>query len=116
MLQVHEQRQVQTNVISLPWQLNRRTKTALQSQIIAAQKTVSQHLILDFSDVRKIDSCELHDLFLWYHKLKSQHLTISVINLPSQLRYHEDWTYLAEIVAIFRSLDDALEHVEGDFS
>lgn len=112
MLQVCEQRQVQTRVISLPKRLDCKTKTSLQSQIIAAQEIVSQHFILDFSEVREIVLSELHDLFHWYHKLKAQHLTISVVKLPSHLRYHEDWTYLAEIVSIYRSLDDALEQQE----
>ena len=115
MLQVREQRKVQTKVISLPMQLDGRTKTTLQTQIIAAQEIASQHLILDFSEVREIVLSELHDLFHWYHKLKAQHLTISVVQLPPHLRYHDDWTYLAEIVSIYRSLDDALEEQEGDF-
>jgi hypothetical protein len=112
MLQIYERRQVQTRVIALPWQFDCRTRAALQAQILAAPDRGSQHVILNFANVIEINSTELHDFFLWYFDLKDHHLTISVVKPPPYLRYHEDWTHLAEIVSIYRSLDDVDDVME----
>ena len=112
MLQVYERRQVQTRVIALPWQFDCRTRAALQAQILAAPDRGAQHVILDFANVIEIDSTELNDFFLRYFNLKDHPLTISVVKPPPYLRYHEDWTHLAEIVSIYRSLDDVDDVME----
>ena len=65
MLQVREQNQHQTKVLTLTGQFNRNTTSGIQARILAAQETGCHHIILDFSGVTGIDSTGLGELFLW---------------------------------------------------
>jgi len=110
MLQVEERRHCQTKALTLNGQFDRRTMTDIQAKIVAAQKNGLPHIIiLDFSGVTEIDSSNLSELFLWYHDMKLHHIQICVVKPQPYIRYHEDWAHLAEIVSIYRSLDEAMD-------
>jgi len=109
MLQFGERRHCQTKALTLAGQFDCRTMTGIQAKIVAAQKTGWHQIILDFSGVTEIDSSSLSELFLWYHNMKPHHVQICVVKPPPYIRYHEDWAHLAEIVSIYRSLDEAMD-------
>jgi len=114
MLQVTERRHCQTKALTLVGQFNRRTRTEIQSMIVSAQEAGQHDIILDFSGVTEIDSSSLKELFLWYHSLKSQRVKVCVVKPSPYIRYHEDWTHLAEIVSIYKSLDEAIDQGDPD--
>ena len=115
MLQVREQQHHQTAVLTLTGQFCRNTTTGIQARIVAAQETGCHHVILDFSGVTDIDSTGLGELFLWYHHLRPRHVEISVVKPQPYIRYFVDWAHLAEVVSIYGSEEDAVEHA-GDRS
>ncbi len=116
MLQVREQQHHTTKVFTLTGQYGRRTTPGIQVLILAAQKTGSHHIILDFSGVTEIDATGLGELFLWYHHMRPlmiPHLVqISVVKPPPYIRYHLDWSHISEIVPIYASEEEAMEHIE----
>ncbi|MEX0830261.1 MAG: STAS domain-containing protein [Nitrospirales bacterium] len=112
MLQVKERRHRLTQAFTLSGQFDHRAMTGIQAMIGVAQETGRHNLVLDFSGVTEIDSSSLSELFLWYHNTKSQQIKICVVKPSPYIRYHEDWTHLAEIVSIYRSLDEALDQVD----
>ncbi len=79
MLQVGEQQHHTTKVFTLTGRYGRRTTPGIQVLILAAQKTGSHHIILDFSGVTEIDSTSFQRLFSWYHNMKSDHVQISIV-------------------------------------
>ena len=109
MLQVGERRHCQTKALILAGEFDCRTMTDIQAKIGVAQKTGWHHIILDFSGVTEIDSSSLSELFLWYHDKNPHYVQISVVKPQPYLCYHEDWAHLAEIVSIYRSLDEAMD-------
>lgn len=113
MLQVREQNQHQTKVLALTGQFNRNTTTGIQARILAAQETGCHHIILDFSGVTEIDSTGLGQLFLWYHNMRPYQVQISIVKAQDHVRNHLDWAHLSEIVPIYASKEEALEHPEG---
>ena len=113
MLQVREQQQHQTKILTLSGQFNRNTTTGIQALILAAKEMGYHHIILDFSGVTEIDSTGLGELFLWYHNMKPQRVQVSVVKPRPYIRYHLDWADLSEIVSIYASKDEAVEHAES---
>jgi len=111
MLQVREQNQhYQTKVLTLVGQFCRNTTTGIQARILAAQETGCHHIILDFSGVTEIDSTGLGELFLWYHNMRPHRVQISIVKPMPYIRYHLDWAHLSEIVPIYASEEEAMEH------
>ena len=113
MLELHDRRKCQIQALSLTGSFDSRNMMNIKKYILATLGTGGHHIILDFSRVMEIDSSSLNEFFLWYHTKKSQQIQISVIKPSPYLRYHEDWTHLAEIVSIYKSLQEALDHI-GD--
>ena len=111
MLQIREQQQHQTKVITLTGQFNRDTKTEIQMLILGAKEMGFPHIILDFSGVTEIDSPSLSELFLWYHNMKPHNVQISVVKPLPYIQYHSDWADLSEIVPIYASEKDAVDQV-----
>jgi anti-anti-sigma factor len=109
MLQVRERRHHLTKALTLSGQFDHRTMTSVQAMIVVAKEMGRHDIVLDFSGVTEIDSSSLSELFLWYHNIKPQHVQIRVVKPSPYIRYHEDWTHLAEIVSIYRSLDEAMD-------
>ena len=109
MLQVREQQQIK--VLALTGQFNRDAKTDIQLLILGAKEMGCHHIILDFSGVTEIDSTSLSELLLWYHNLRPRHVQISVVKPQPYIQYHSDWSHLSEIVPIYRSEEEAVEHV-----
>ena len=110
MLQVRERRQYQTKVLALMGQFTRDTTTGIQARILGAKEMGCHHIILDFSRVTDIDSTGLRELFLWYHHIKPYNVEVSVVKPQPYIRYHSDWMPLSEIVSIYASEEDAVEH------
>jgi anti-anti-sigma factor len=110
MLHVREHQHHTTRILTLTGRFDRRTTPGIQVLILAAQKTGSHHIILDFSGVTEIDSKGIKTLLLWYHKMKLTHLKISVVKPPAYLRYHLAWADLSENFSIHASEEDAVEH------
>lgn len=108
MLQIREQHQ--SKVLALTGQFNRDTKTGIQVLILGAKEMGCHHIILDFSGVTEIDSTSLSELFLWYHNMQPHHVQISVVKPQPYIRYFVDWAHLSEIVSIFESEEEAVEH------
>ena len=115
MLQVSEQQHHTTKVFTLTGRYGRRTTPGIQVLILAAQKTGSHHIILDFSGVTEIDSTGLGELFLWYHNMRPHHVQISIVKPPTYIRTHLDWSHISEIVPIYASEEEAMGHA-GAFS
>jgi anti-anti-sigma factor len=113
MLQIREQKHHQIKVLTLTDKFNRDTKTGIQMLILGAQEMGFPHIILDFSGVNEIDSTSLSELFLWYHNMKPQRVQVSVVKPRQYFRYHLDWADLSEIVSIYASKDEAVEHAES---
>ena len=113
MLQVREQQQHQTKVLTLTGQFNRDDKTDIQVLILGAKEIGCHHIILDFSDVTEIDSTSLGELLLWYQNLRPRHVQISVVKPKPNIRYFVDWAHLTEIVSIYASKDEAVENAES---
>lgn len=111
MLQVREQSQHQTKVLTLTGQFNRHTTTGIQARILAARETGCQHIILDFSGVIEIDSTGLGELFIWYHNMRPHRVEISIVKPQDHVRNQLDWAHLSEIVPIYASEEEAVEHV-----
>ena len=109
MLQVREQQQ-QIKILALTDQFNRDDKTDIQLLILGAKEVGCDHIILDFSGVTGIDSTGLGELFLWYHNMRPHRVQISVVKPPPYIRYHSDWAHLSEIVSIYASEEEAVEH------
>jgi len=116
MLQVREQQHHNTKVLTLTGQFCRNTNTGIQARILGANQMGCHHIILDFSGVTEIDSTGLGELFLWYHHMRPlmiPHLVqISVVKPPPYIRYHLDWSHISEIVPIYASEEEAMEHIE----
>ena len=110
MLQVREQQQQQTKVLTLTGQFCRNTTTGIQALILGAKEMGCHHIILDFSQVNGIDSTSLGELLLWYHNLPPRHVQISVVKPQPYIHYFVDWAHLSEIVSIYASEEDAVEH------
>ena len=107
MLQVSEQQHHTTKVFTLTGQYGRRTTPGIQVLILAAQKTGSHHIILDFSGVTEIDSTSFQRLFSWYHNMKSDHVQVSIVKPPAPI-----WTpyllwHVSESVQMYASLEEA---------
>ena len=115
MLQVREEQHHQTTVLVLTGEFTRDTTTGIQARILGAKEIGYQHVILDFSGVTGIDSTGLGELFLWYHNMRPHQVQISVVKPPPYIRYHLDWSHISEIVPIYASEEEAVEHV-GAFS
>ena len=113
MLQVREQQHHNTKVLTLTGQFNRDDKTDIQVLILGAKEMGCHHIILDFSDVTEIDSTSLGELLLWYQNLRPRHVQISVVKPKPNIRYFVDWAHLMEIVSIYASKDEAVEHAES---
>jgi anti-anti-sigma factor len=111
MLQVREQQQ-QIKVLALTGQFNRDDKTDIQLLILGAKEVGCDHIILDFSGATEIDSTSLSELLLWYHNLRPRHVQISVVKPQPYIRYFVDWAHLSEIVSIYTSEHEAVEHIE----
>ena len=103
-------------VLALTGQFCRNTNTGIQARILGAKQMGYHHIILDFSRVTEIDSTSLRKLFLWYHHMRPlmiPHLVqISVVKPPPYIRYHLDWSHISEIVPIYASEEEAMEHIE----
>jgi anti-anti-sigma regulatory factor len=116
MLQIREKQYHQTKVLALAGQFCPNTNTGIQARILGAKQMGYQHVILDFSGVTEIDSTGLGELFLWYHHMRPlmiPHLVqISVVKPPPYIRYHLDWSHISEIVPIYASEEEAMEHIE----
>jgi anti-sigma B factor antagonist len=110
MLQVREQNQHQTKVLTLTGQFKRNTTSGIQARILAARETGCHHIILDFWGVTEIDSTGLGELFLWYHNMRPHRMQISIVKPQDQVRNHLDWAHLSEIVPIYTSEEEAVEH------
>jgi anti-anti-sigma factor len=110
MLQIREQKQHHTKILTLVGQFCRNTATGIQMLILGAQEMGLPHIILDFSGVTEIDSTSLSELFLWYHNMKPQRVQVSVVKPRQYIRYHLDWAHLSEIVPIYASEEEAEEH------
>ena len=110
MLQVREQNQHQTKVLTLKGPFNRNTTSGIQARILASQETGCHHIILDFSGVTEIDSTGLGELFLWYHNMRPHQVQISILKPQDHVRNHLDWAHLSEIVPIYTSEEEAVEH------
>ena len=110
MLQVREQNRNQTKVLTLTGQFNRNTTTGIQARILAAQEIGYHHIILDFSGITEIDSTGLGELFLWYHNMHPHQVQISIVKPQDHIRNHLDWAHLSEIVPIYASEHEAMEH------
>jgi len=110
MLQVRKQNQHQTKVLRLTGQFNRKTTTGIQARILSAQETGCHHIILDFYGVTEIDSTGLGELFLWYHNMRPHRVEISIVKPQDHVRNQLDWTHLSEIVPIYSSEEEAVEH------
>lgn len=113
MLQVREQHHTHSKVISLAGQFSRHTTTGIQARILSAKESGYYHIILDFSGVTEIDSTGLGELFLWYHNMRPHHVQISIVKPPTSIRNHLEWSHLSEIVPIFESEQDAIEHTNA---
>lgn len=109
MLQIREQHQIK--VLGLTGQFNRDTKTGIQVLILGIKEMSCHHIILDFSGVTEIDSTSLSELFLWYYNMQPCPIQISVVKPQPYIQYHSDWSHLSEIVPIYRSEEEAFEHV-----
>ena len=109
MLQVREQNQHQTKVLTLTGQFKRNTTSGIQAQILAAQETGCQHIILDFWGINEIDSTSLGELFLWYHNMRPHRVQISIVKPQDHIRNHLDLAHLSEIVPIYTSEEEAVE-------
>ena len=112
MLQIREQHHHQTKVLTLTGQFTRDTKTGIQMLILGAKEMGLPHIILDFSAVNEIDSTDLEELFLWYHNMRPHRVQISVVKPQPYIRYHLDWAHLSEIVPIYASEKEAVEHTD----
>jgi anti-anti-sigma factor len=112
MLQARKQ-QHQVKVLALTGQFTRDDKTGIQVLILGAKEMGCNHIILDFSDVTEIDSTSLGELLLWYHNMRPRHVQISIVKPKPNIRYFVDWAHLTEIVSIYASEDEAVEHAES---
>jgi len=107
MLQVREQYQDTTEVLTLTGQFDRRITPGLQVLILLAQKTGRDHLILDFSHVTDIDSTSFHRLFRWYHTMKSDHLKVSLVIPRSPIWSQFHLWHVSKVVQVYASLHEA---------
>ncbi len=108
MIQLREQHQLTTEVLTLTGWFDRRITPGIQVLILLAQKTDhKQHLILDFSRVTTIDSLSFRRFFRWYHNMKSDHVQVSMVKPPAPI-----WTpfhvwHVSDHVQIYSSLEEA---------
>jgi len=107
MLQVREQQHHTTKVFTMTGRYGRRTTPGLQVLILAAQKTGSHHIILDFSGVTEIDSTSFRRLFSWYHNMKSDHVQVSIVKPPAPIWTPYHLWHVSESVQIYASLEEA---------
>ena len=110
MLQLREQHQLTTEVLTLPGWFDRRITPGIQILILLAQKTDGYHLILDFSRVTTIDSLSLRRLFRWYRNMNSDHVQVSIVKplVPIWTPFHV-W-HVSDCVQIYSSLEEATWH------
>ena len=113
MLQVREHQQYHTKILALTGEYTCNSTAGIQARILASQETDCHHIILDFSDVTEIDSTSLGELLLWYQNLRPRYVQISVVKPKPNIRYFVDWAHLTEIVSIYASKDEAVEHAES---
>jgi anti-sigma B factor antagonist len=116
MIQVHEQIDHHTTVLTLTGRFDQHATVGIKALILGAKEQGCQHVILDFSGISGIDSVGLGELFLWHHQMKRQNLHISIVNPSSHIQEALDRAHISDLVPIFTSQEEAIKHHEASSS
>jgi anti-anti-sigma factor len=109
MLAVREHCQHNTKILDLSGSFDASSKLGLEVAILGAKEMGCQHIILNFSEITWIDSMGLGQLFLWYHKMRPNHVHLSIVSPQPTVKDLLDSTHLSEIVPIYQSEKEAVE-------
>ena len=113
MFTVYKQIDLHNTVITLTGPLDQQATHGLEAFILAAKDLKCQHLILDFSDLTSIGSFALGQLVRWHHQMKNQDLHFSMVNPSPSLRETLHQAHLSDLVPIFPSQEEAINHYEA---
>lgn len=109
MLAVREHCQQNTKILDLSGSFDASSKLGLEVAILGAKEMGCQHIILNFSEITWIDSMGLGQLFLWYHKMRPNHVHLSIVSPQPTVKDLLESTHLSEIVPIYQSEKEAVE-------
>ena len=116
MLQVCKQIDHHTTVLALTGPLDPQATLGLKIFILGAKELGSQHIILDLSDITWISSFALDQLLRWHQQMQSQNLHFSIVNPSPSLRESLNQAHISDLVPIFASQEDAIQHYEASSS
>lgn len=109
MLAVREHCQQNTKILDLSGSFDASSKLGLEVAILGAKEMGCHHIILNFSEITWIDSMGLGQLFLWYHKMRPNHVHLSIVSPQPTVKDLLESTHLSEIVPIYQSEKEAVE-------
>lgn len=110
MLQVREQQQYHTKILTLTGHFTRDTTMGIQARILGAKEARCQHVILDFSGITEIDARGIGELLYWYHNMKPYYVEVSIVNPPTPIWNQLELGYVSEFVPIYESEQEAMAY------
>lgn len=110
MLQIREQVDPFTTILTFTGQLELESIIGIKALILGAKEQGCQHVILDFSGISEISWFGLAQLFLWYQEMKLHYLHVSIVNPSSDIQEVLERTPFSNIVPIFTSQEEAIKH------
>ena len=104
MLQVRENLNHQTTLITLTGQFDRQSTIGIGDLILRTKDMRCPHIMLDFTGITGIDSVGLGLLFLWFHRLKAHHIGLSILGpSPTVQATLESW-HIPDCIPVFASI------------
>ena len=113
MFTVYKQIDPRNTVLVLTSPLDQQATLGLETFILGAKELGSQHIVLDLSAITWIGSFALDQLVRWHHQMKPQNLHFSIVNPSPSLRETLNQAHLSDLVPIFPSQEEAINHYEA---
>ena len=108
MLQVREKLNHQFTVITFTGRFDRQSTIGIGDLILGSKDMRCQHIILDFMGITGIDSVGLGLLYLWYHKLQSQNIGLSIVGPSPNVQAALEGCHLPDCVPVYASEHEAI--------
>jgi anti-anti-sigma factor len=109
MLVVREHCHHNAKILELSGHFDANSKLGLEVAILGANEMGCQHIVLNFSNITRIDSMGLGQLFLWYHNMRLKHVHLSIVSPQPTVKDLLESAHLSDIVPIYQSENEAME-------
>jgi len=108
MLTVREHVRQDTKVLELSGRFDSQSKLGIEVAILGAQEIGCHHIVLNFSNITWIDSVGLGQMFLWYHRLNTKRIRLSIVSPQAPVRELLEFANLPQIVPVYQSEEEAV--------